>query len=356
MTVTDIVPRPRTAAPAVPPEECFQDLWDADLPAVRPELAAIEGGDLPLLYGGGRSHLLFGAGGTGKSWIAETIALSVLAADPAATVVWIDLEMTLPELVGRAKALGATRAQAARIFRQPLEGPLTAALGALRARWAARPPTLVVLDSMAQALSGAGANENDNSEVGAWWGGALTPMAKMGAQSILVLDHVAKPQPGSGLAPAARGAGAKINLISGAAWSLQTKEPFSCGQRGSVELVVAKDRHGARTVGDVAAVAVVVPGPDGSLAISLRAPEAPSGQAFRPTAAMASIAEWLARNGPANTTQIRGAMTFRPATVAAAIEALVAEGCIATTTTGREKTHTLARPFASPEPPDTSPF
>jgi hypothetical protein len=42
------------------------DDWDRDDPDDMPDLVPVEGG-LPLLYHG-KSHLVFGAGGTGKTW------------------------------------------------------------------------------------------------------------------------------------------------------------------------------------------------------------------------------------------------------------------------------------------------
>lgn len=247
----------------VPVGESVGSVWDVQHERVLPELVDVEGGH-PLLYAGGKSHLLVGPSGLGKSWIALAAALAVLAADETATVGWVDFDMSLEELVGRAKALGAARSQAERLFRLPLSGSLASAMPDFQ-RWGAeRAPTLVVVDSVEQALVAAGVDVFDAGAVRTWWRRSLQVLGETGARSLLFLGG--------------RGAfGAELEeplpFVTGAAWYLRPGRGFSQFARGRgggpVVLLVAKDRYGANAPGECAAVASFTPRVGGDLTITL---------------------------------------------------------------------------------------
>jgi hypothetical protein len=101
---------------------------------------------------------------------------------------------------------------------------------------------LVLIDSVPEALATENLDENASTDVSRWYQRLPRPLARAGA-SVLVIDHVTKSTEQRGRW--ARGSGAKLAAIDGAAYTIETSEPFSRERSGSVTLRVAKDRHGA---------------------------------------------------------------------------------------------------------------
>ena len=66
--------------------------------------------------------------------------------------------------------------------------------------------------------------------------------------TVALIDHVTKPRQdtASGAALYARGGGAKIDAVSGAAYAFETIESWTRESNGSARLTCAKDREGHR--------------------------------------------------------------------------------------------------------------
>jgi len=107
---------------------------------------------------------------------------------------------------------------------------------------------LVVLDGVAAGMSShTPALEEDKArDVNLWLAGFAWPLVSLGA-GVVCVDHVVKnaqASPGSFASRSARGSGAKLAAVSGAAIACHVKEPGSAWTVGRVELEVVKDRPG----------------------------------------------------------------------------------------------------------------
>lgn len=191
-----------------------------------------------------------GEPGLGKSWFAVAAATTVLAS--GGNVVVVDYEDGPQTWASRLLALGAGEDALANVaYLRGGGAPTDADLGWLPRLVAALPDCLVVIDSMAEAMAAAGLDEDVAGDVTRWHQQVARPLADAGA-SVLILDHVTKHAKDRGRW--ARGSGAKLAAITGAAFSLVVEEPFSRERSGSGSLVIAKDRHGAiGAVGETAA-------------------------------------------------------------------------------------------------------
>lgn len=197
--------------------------------------------DLFGLFYSGAVNSVAGEPGLGKTWLAVKCVVETLAW--SGWVVVIDFEDTAMTWAGRLAALGVERAALARVVYLRAGGPLSEADVAWLVRLIeSKPNCFVVVDSVAEALAAAGLDEDVAGDVTAWHQGLPRPLADAGG-TVLVLDHVTKGATGRGRW--ARGSGAKLAAITGAAYGLDVEEPFSRERSGIAHLTVAKDRHGS---------------------------------------------------------------------------------------------------------------
>lgn len=249
------------------------DFWDAEIEEVVPELLEIDGA--PALLYVGESHALIGEPGKGKSLIAQLV--HVREAQAGRVSLYIDLEKNFPKFLDRMRALGLTKEEARHVaYVRPSHGLRPEAMDVLLRFVAEWGVTVVTVDSVGRAMSRVALNENDNNDAQFWYDRVVEPFLQAGA-TVVLIDHTRKPDPAGG--PQARGlgrygvgAGAKLRVITGAAYMLETVRPFSRKTAGAMKALVAKDNNGCRDEGEVAFVADVAPCPDGSISIELRAP------------------------------------------------------------------------------------
>lgn len=251
----------------------------------------------PLLYAG-RIHVFQAEPTAGKTWIALLAVLELL--DLGATVVYLDLEDTDAGILGRLLALGATAEQLVNQFAlvRP-HGPLgELELADLEQRALAANPDLVIIDGVAEALANDGLDENDNIEVVTWVNRVPKRIAAATGAAVVLLDHVSKSKEDRGRW--ARGAGAKLGAVDGAAYELRVIEPFSRDHAGHIRLLVAKDRPGAvGPTGSTAANAYIEPTAHGAVVRIRLEPPSDDEADGKPTFVMTEISRWLATNGPA---------------------------------------------------------
>lgn len=256
---------------------------------IRPALLRRNDGEY-LIYPG-LVHALMGEPGKGKTMVALHAAAEAMAAGHA--VIFLDWEGNRVTIGSRLAALGVTADQADELFiyHRP-QGPITRTwVATAAATVAARGVVLVVVDSVAKSLSRQGLNEDHAPDVIGWQELLVDPLAEAGA-AVLMLDHVTKDREGRGLW--ARGSGAKLGEISGAAWTLKPKSPFSRQRAGSADLVQAKDREGFNGAdGDTVAHITFTPDHDGDhLAVRVLAPPSgatPETGGFQPTGYMERV-------------------------------------------------------------------
>lgn len=335
------------------------DWWDTELQLVEPTLFTVEGAR-PLLYPG-MSHVIIGEPGRGKSMLGQYLLVQEAAAGRCC--LFIDLEKNFSAFRERIRALGATRETAGRIgywrLNRGLSPKAVERIIEFATRWGVQ---VVVVDSVGRALSRAGLDENNNDDVRRWYDGAVEPMMRA-TLTVLMVDHFKKPQgdggrPGGSPSAAgryAKGAGAKLDTVTGAAYGVEFVTPFSRTQPGMAKIVVAKDNNGARAEGEVAAEVRVVPHDDGRrIEMTLVAPEPlptnPDGSA-RYTVIMESVSRFVqGAAGPQSRAQVEGGVAGNARRIRSAVDRLIAEGYL-TETAGPRNSRMLAhvRPYRQDE-------
>lgn len=238
-------------------------LRDGSLKRPRPTVGTVglapEDGPGALLYRG-KVNGLAGESNAGKSWTALVIARQELESGEG--VLYLDLEDDGVAMTDRLLQMGADLDQVAERFAYVNPGTRfdTDARAALLAILDRLAPSLVVIDSVGEALSLEGMRPNEDDEVARWF--RLLPRWLAGhacEPAVLVLDHV--PKVDGGLWPI--GSQRKRAAVTGAQYMQERRAPFSQRRAGYSVLKVAKDRHGAYGTGDTAAHLVVTPGEDG---------------------------------------------------------------------------------------------
>ena len=225
------------APPHAPPEP-----WgDLTAPPAPPAPALLTAADGSSVIPSGRSVLLFGWYGGGKTWIAALAALEVARA--GSHVAWIDAEMSVESVAGRLRALGVTDGEwlgrhvgywnAGRLGASEAQA---AAIAWLEERGPRR--ALVVVDS----VSGLGGALNDAAEWREWHQAVSAPVTDRGWTPLL-LDHMAKTRDRDTTPRStARGSGDKMATVDVA---IEVEgAPWNAVRQGTVTLRVAKDRHG----------------------------------------------------------------------------------------------------------------
>lgn len=229
----------------------------------RPEPSVLRREDGGHLFYGGQLNYLHGADGIGKSWVALIAAAQELRAGNH--VVWVDWEDPdettivgrLGDLVG--VDMGAVRERLHYIH--PHDEATTAAVAKLVELITTTAATLVVLDSVGEAFSVDGVNEDRDDEVAPWMRRVLRPLAEAGA-AVLPIDHTTNANDNP-LRPS--GSKRKRASVTGHALVVEAVTPFAKGTGGKVRLLSAKDRHGNYRRGDLVATVELVVYPDGGM-------------------------------------------------------------------------------------------
>lgn len=225
------------------------------------------------LFYPGKVNMLFGPSESAKSWIMQAAVLQHIGRGERA--LYIDMEDDPAEVVKRLRAMGAqdedVKDQLAYVRpEEPLAvmqrnrwGAPVESESALRAQaefermLAAKDPTLIVVDGMTAVYSLHGLDTNDSvgtETINRW----LKHLTRGGRSCVVVIDHTTKGG-GSGSAPI--GSQHKTSMVSGSSIRADAVERPVPGRRGTVNLVVWKDRPGevrrVASAGQEALVAIV---------------------------------------------------------------------------------------------------
>lgn len=307
-----------------------------------------------LLYAG-CIHTFQAPPSTGKSWVALCAVAEVIRM--GGTAVFLDWEDSPASILSRLIQLGLTAEQiGARFTYAKVDGSWGGAeAAAVAARLDEVRPELVIIDGVAEAMAYDGLDENSNSDFMAWAVRVPRAVAATGA-AVVLLDHVKKnKEKGDRYA---RGAGAKLAAIDGAAYDVHTMTPFSRERPGSVSLIVAKDRHGGvGAIGETAAIINVTPSDGGDVVrLEVTVPgDRTNDGVWRPTKIMVRISH-IVEQGPASAAQIRTTLgRTKPQHVTAALDALEAEGYIAVARHGSGAMYRSLRPFDMHDAPAPEP-
>lgn len=196
----------------------------------------------------------------GKSWIALMAVVQVLVA--GGVVLYLDYEDAPRRIVRRLVNLGVPEDVIIDRFHYKRPGPLSSRGLAHLPRLAARlNADFVVIDGVADAMAMQGHEENEAAGVLAWWTTVPRPLSWTGA-CVLLLDHVTKSTEGRNRW--ARGSGAKLGAVDGAAYQLESISPLSKHEPSKLRLTISKDRHGyIGAVGEAAADIDITPHDEG---------------------------------------------------------------------------------------------
>lgn len=186
----------------------------------------------------GREHVIMGETESGKTWLlVACVAAELMAGN---VVGYIHFEEGDPaSTVERLLALGVPKNTIQQFLwfvapSEPLRGEWVEPLTATR-------PVLVVMDGVNEAMSLHGAEINDTNAASYFRRRVVTPFIRSGAATVSA-DHVTKKSDGRGRY--AIGSGHKLNALDGAAFMVETVEPFGRGLRGHSNVYVVKDRPG----------------------------------------------------------------------------------------------------------------
>jgi AAA domain len=239
----------------LPPESsglAYFDLCEVADGRSPPETTRLRRSDGRCLLYPAAVHWISGEPGIGKSFIAGAAIIDVTSS--GGHVLVLDYEDSAATMVSRLNALGADYSHLKAVTYFRVVGPIDeAGLAWLVSLVESGEIQLAIVDSASESLAAEGYDENSAGEVTRWVSRLPRALAQAGA-SVTVLDHVVKAKDGGGRW--ARGSGAKLAAVDGAAYVLEANIPFSRQSSGTAHLRVAKDRHGS--VGGAGELAAVV--------------------------------------------------------------------------------------------------
>lgn len=246
------------------------DVLSGDHEPPAPTVLAVRN-TVPLLYAG-RTNAIFGESGAGKTWVALAAIAEVIR--DGGTAVLIDLEDNPHGAASRLRALGLTDAQIVDglLYLWPQTAWGTVAQAAVAALIDRHDPELVVLDSTGEAMASGGVKGNDDDDVARWFVACPKFIARRGP-AVVVIDHV--PKDPNAPAKYMIGSQRKTAAIDGASYRVDSIKSPSRVADGLIKLIVAKDRNGTRSQGDVAAMLSITPDLVGGIAIDLVASDGP---------------------------------------------------------------------------------
>ncbi|MDN3226322.1 AAA family ATPase [Kocuria rhizophila] len=208
-----------------------------------PEPTLMARTDGPCLLYPGLVHSFHGESESGKSFIAQAEAARQLQAGQR--VLYLDFESDQGTVVNRILKMGTTPAQvlAGLDYRRPDAHPRAGE--AERAEWQdmlSQEYALAVLDGVTEAFTLWGVDSMDTDSVTGWGRNVPRRIAASTGAAVVLIDHVTKSTEGRGRF--AIGSQAKMNYLTGAAFTVEVIHPLGVGLSGMLSLRVGKDRPG----------------------------------------------------------------------------------------------------------------
>ena len=266
------------------------------------------------LFYPGKTHTVISETEAGKTWFALAAAIHEMAI--GCHVFYIDFEDDEGTVVGRLLALGVSPDAIRDLFHyirpaHPLEGRHFEALCEELANYG---PSLAMLDGVTEAMTMHNLNPLDNVDIALFNRKVAEPLAETGASQVS-FDHVTKDKDGRGRY--ALGGVHKLNIVNGAGYTLENRQPFGIGVTGRSTLKITKDRPaqlrknglpssgGLHWYGDL----VLVGNADGTATVSVESPqervaEREAAPPFRPTTLMEKISRHLEEEAADSQNQI----------------------------------------------------
>jgi hypothetical protein len=316
------------------------------------------------LFYPGRTHSIYGPSESGKSLVAQAVAVEVL--QDGGTVLYLDFESDGASIVQRLRSLGATDSaiRAGLAYVRPDSG-LTASMD-LRAYQdvLSQTFTLAIIDGVTEAMALVRSDSHGTPEADASTFDRRLPrlIATRTGAAVIAIDHVVKDTLSQGRH--AIGSVHKLNALTGAAFRAQATTLPGKGRKGAVDLQVTKDRPGSLrpTCGPMgqhqsqlaATFHFDTTGEDGQTTVRVEAPSAegePRGP-FRPTVKMEQASRALEDTGE-DMSQVSITSTIGGNKVAgmAAIAVLVSEGYVHRYMQGRAAMHRSVKAYRQTQDP-----
>jgi hypothetical protein len=203
-----------------------------------------------------RLNGVHGDSGAGKSWLMAFLIRELI--DAGDVVMIIDLEDTPDPLIERLRQIGVTdeAIYAQVVFMSPDEAFDSPNVKRLIGHVLGRSVTHVILDSLGEAFSLEGLNEDKDAEVTPWLRRVCRRIIERTHAGMTLIDHGTKSAERP-LDPS--GTKRKRAAFTGTSWLMQSVTPFTRAEGGTARLLNAKDRHGWFRRGDVVAALIMDP-------------------------------------------------------------------------------------------------
>lgn len=315
------------------------DFWDTPIEQVSPTLLRIEGcdadaasGDAGLFYPG-RINALWAEPNRGKSLLCQHLVLQE-AVEGRATLT-IDFEKPFSHFRSRLRVLGATREQAQYLgYWNPSKAIHDQERAELLSFCADHDVKTVIIDAVGRATAQAGLDDSSNPEYRQWIDRSVMPLVAAGMAAILV-DHPRKEGNAAGRGEIAlypKGAGAKLDVITGAAYTLRTREPFTRHKAGRAQIICTKDTEGARAIGEHVADLAVSPTSSDSTVVRIVTASVQRTAVSakpRPTGYMEKVSRALEETSePLSISQLKRLIGGKTEWVGVAVERLLEDGYV----------------------------
>jgi hypothetical protein len=204
----------------------------------------------------GRLNGVHGESGAGKSWFVEFAVRELVQAGE--TVMVIDLEDTPAPMIERLRQIGVadTLIRSLVVFVSPQEVFDAANVDRLIALVEEHRAVHVFLETLGEAFSLEGLNEDRDVEVAPWLRRVCRRLIQTTEVGMTLIDHGTKSAERP-LDPS--GSKRKRAAITGSAWLMKAVTPYDRADGGMAVLVCAKDRHGWFKRGDEVARLIMDP-------------------------------------------------------------------------------------------------
>jgi hypothetical protein len=291
-----------------------------------------------LLYAG-LVHSFHGESESGKSLLLQIEAARLVS--QGEMVLFVDFESDAASVADRLVSFGAAPSAVLKhfVYIRPQAGPDSSP--GERTAWRAlleRQFTLAVIDGVTDALTVFNFKTKENDDITAWMRRFPRQLAERTGAAVALVDHVTKSSEDRGRF--AIGGQAKMNGLTGAAYTVDIGEALGRGMRGEIILRIAKDRVGQvrphcgpmRKVDRTQEAARVVVDSTGNTPLVTVAPwratstAAPEGQTFRPSRLMELVSHAVERTDGLTKNQIHEAVGKNKRFTLQAIDLLVEEG------------------------------
>jgi hypothetical protein len=297
--IAELLPLTKQNDPVVAPN--FTDLspfLDGTAKQETPTIAQVFDGKS--LFYAGRLNEIHAEPGTGKTNV--LMASSIAVMESGGSILYIDPEDTPRGFTTRMLLLGASPDDI-RDRVKYLHNPSPDEIRIAHAWANNNPPTIVILDGLAESMAAVGANEDKAPDVLLFFRENLRPFADAGS-AVVIADHVTKSAEGRG--QFARGSGAKAGRYDGVSYEIVMGKSYTPKDEGFVRIKIQKDRNGGvGTRGSIAAELHFIPNANGGTIVAFREPKEKQAGEFRPTGIMDKIVKHLEGFNTANKRELR---------------------------------------------------